>query len=198
MDGMKSSLFRAFLLAVFASQCAASEINITTTKVPNGTVDSQYSATIDASGGCTPYRWKLLSGKLPEGITQKASSNSTSLDLSGEPTTEATYSFTESVTSCDGSQVAYAWYQVVVQAAANHVVDLKWNASTSKDVAGYNIYRGPDGKTWTKINSGLIAATDYDDSTVSNGSTYYYSATTVNIEGEESSKSSSAKVTVPE
>jgi hypothetical protein len=195
---MKSKLFLAFLVAIFASECAASDITITTTTVPNGTVDSQYSATIEASGGCTPYAWKLLSGKLPEGITQKASSKSTSLDLSGEPTTAATYTFTESVESCDGTEVAYAWYQVVVQASANHVVDLKWNASTSKDVAGYNIYRGPNGKTWTKINSDLIAATDYDDSTVSNGSTYYYSATTVNIEGEESSKSSSVRVTIPE
>jgi hypothetical protein len=52
--------------------------------------------------------------------------------------------------------------------------------------------------TWTKINSGLIAATDYDDSTVANGTTYYYSATTVNIYGEESKKTASVKVSVPE
>lgn len=78
------------------------------------------------------------------------------------------------------------------------MVDVTWDASKSKDVAGYNVYRGPNGVTWTKINSGLIAATDYDDSTVANGTTYYYSATTVNIYGEESKKTASVKVSVPE
>jgi len=195
---MKSNLYLGLLLGVFASQCAASDIYIKTSSIPNGTVDTEYSATIKASGGCTPYKWKLSSGKLPAGVTQKASSNSESLDLSGDPTTAETYSFTESVTSCNGSEVAYATYKVVVQAAANHVVDLKWNESKSNDIAGYNVYRGPDGEKWTKMNSGLIAATDYDDSTVANDTTYYYAATTVNTSGEESTKSTSVKVSVPE
>jgi hypothetical protein len=195
---MKSSLFLPLLLLAFVSVCAASDVTITTTSVPNGTVDTDYSTTIKASGGCTPYTWKLYSGKLPAGVTQKASSSTTSLALTGDPTDAKTYSFTESVTACDGSQVAYAAYKIVVQAAANHVVDLKWNASKSNDVAGYNIYRGTNGVTWTKLNSSLIAATDYDDSTVANDTTYYYAATTVNIEGEESAKSASVKISVPE
>jgi hypothetical protein len=194
---MKASLFSVLFLFAFASTCAASDISITTTSIPNGTVDTDYSATIQASGGCTPYKWKLLTGKLPTGVTQTPSSNTTSLDLSGDPTTEATYAFTESVTSCDGTSVAYAWFQVVIQASAIHIVNLQWNASTSNDIAGYNVYRGPDGVTWAKMNSGLIANTDYTDSTVANGSTYYYSATTVNIEGEESKKSASVKVSIP-
>ncbi len=166
--------------------------------MPNGTVDTEYSATIKASGGCTPYTWKLSSGKLPAGVTQKASSNSESLDLSGDPTTAETYSFTESVTSCSGSEVAHATYKVVVQAAAKHVVDLKWKESKSNDIAGYNVYRGPDGEKWTKINSGLVVNADYDDSAVANDTTYYYAATEVNTSGEESQKSASVKVSVPE
>jgi hypothetical protein len=40
---------------------------------------------------------------------------------------------------------------VVIQASANHVVvDLSWNASTSSNVTGYNLYRTPDGTTWNK------------------------------------------------
>jgi hypothetical protein len=191
-------LFLTFLVAVFVSQCAASDVKITTKSVPNGTVDTEYSATIKASGGCTPYKWKVSSGKLPAGVTQKASSNSESLDLSGDPKTAETYSFTESVSACDGSEIAYASFKVVVQAAPNHVVDLKWQESKSNDVAGYNVYRGPNGETWTKINSGLVVNPDYDDSTVANGTTYYYAATTVNTSGEESKKSTSVKVSVPE
>jgi hypothetical protein len=197
---MKSKFPLGVLLCFFgfALQCTATDINIKTTSVPNGTVDTEYSATIKASGGCTPYTWKLSLGKLPAGLTQKASSNSESLDLSGDPTTAETYSFTESVTSCNGSEVARATYKVVVQAAAKHVVDLKWKESKSNDIAGYNVYRGPDGEKWTKLNSGLVVNTDYDDSTVANGTSYYYAATEVNTSGEESKKSASVKVEVPE
>ncbi|HEY1658042.1 MAG TPA: fibronectin type III domain-containing protein [Candidatus Sulfotelmatobacter sp.] len=197
---MKSSLLSFFILSFFllslVCRCGASTIEITTTKVPNGTVDTSYSAVIAAKGGCTPYKWKIASGKLPNGITDKSSSNSTDLDLTGTPTTANTYSFTVSVTDC-GAHVAKESYTVTIQKGAEHVVSVNWNPSKSKNISGYNVYRGPDGKKWTKINVGLIAATDYDDSSVSNGSTYYYSATSVNIEGEESQKSTAAKVVVP-
>jgi hypothetical protein len=192
---MKSSLLSFFLLlAVYHS--AASAVEITTASVPNGTVDTAYSAVIKASDGCTPYKWSISSGKLPNGITAKASANSVDFDLDGTPTQSGTYSFAASVTDC-GEHVAKKSYTLTIQASAEHVVSLKWSASTSKDVAGYNMYRGPDGVKWTKINAGLIPATDYDDSSVSNGSTYYYSATTVNIYGEESKKTASVKVYVP-
>jgi fibronectin type 3 domain-containing protein len=88
-------------------------------------------------------------------------------------------------------------YKIVIQATANHVVDMSWSSSTSTDVVGYNIYRSPDGATWRKLNAGLIASTLYSDSTVANGSTYYYAATTVGTDGKESSKTTAVKVTVP-
>ncbi len=169
---------------------------ITTSSLPNGTVSTAYSAAVKASGGCTPYKWAIASGALPAGVTAKASSTTTSLSLTGTPTTAATDSFTVKVTGCGGgtSQMAY---KVVVQATANHVVDLTWKASTSSDVTGYNIYRSPDGTAWKKINASLIASTLYADSTVSNSSTYYYAATAVDIYGHESSKTSPVKVLVP-
>ena len=88
-------------------------------------------------------------------------------------------------------------YKVVIQGTANHVVDLSWKASTSSDVAGYNVYRGPDGSTWKKINPSVIASTLYDDSTVANGSTYYYATTAVDTEGRESSKSIAVIAVIP-
>ena len=192
---MRSSLILVFSL-LLVLPCAASSIEITTTKVANGTVDTDYSAMIKAQGGCTPYKWAVIVGRFPSGVTGKASTNSIDLDLDGTPTRAETSSFTVSVTDC-GGHVAREAYTMVIQAAAEHVVDLKWNASDSKNIAGYNVYRGPDGVKWTKINAGLVAATDYDDSTVSDGSTYYYSATAVNIEGEESKKSAAVKISIP-
>lgn len=86
---------------------------------------------------------------------------------------------------------------MTIQSSANHVVDLSWSASTSTNISGYNVYRSADNKTWSKINASLVPSTIYDDSTASNGSTYYYAATAVDISGNESAKSSSIKVSVP-
>jgi len=187
--------FLSLLLLVVGTPCLAN-VGITTNSLPNGTVGTAYSATVQASGGCTPYKWALASGSLPAGISLKTATNTTSVSLAGTPTTAATYSFAVKVTGCAGvtSQVAY---KIVVQATANHVVDLTWKPSTSSNIAGYNVYRSPDATTWKKMNVSLIASTLYADSTVANGSTYYYSATAVNISGDESAKTPPVKAVVP-
>jgi fibronectin type 3 domain-containing protein len=86
---------------------------------------------------------------------------------------------------------------VVIQATANHVVDLSWQASTSANVVGYNVYRSPDGATWKKVNASLIASTLYSDSTVANSTTYYYAATAVDMYGHESTRTAAVKAVVP-
>jgi hypothetical protein len=192
---MKSWLFLPLLVS-FSVQCLASNITIITSRVPNGTVDTAYSATIKANNGCTPYKWTIVYGTLPTGITAKASSNTTSFHLTGIPTKVVTDSFVVKATGCGGG-VSQASYKIVIQSTANHVVGLDWNASTSTDVVGYNVYRSPDAATWKKINVSLIGPTLYSDSTVANSSTYYYAATAVDIEGHESRKTSPVKVVVP-
>jgi putative Ig domain-containing protein len=186
----------SLLLVVFASRYAASSVAITTTNLPNSTVNTAYSAVINASGGCTPYKWAIASGALPAGLTAKVSRTTKSLKLAGTPTTAATDSFAVKVTGC-GGHVSQVSYKVVIQATANHVVDLSWTASTSTDIVGYNTYRAPDGVTWKKINASLVASTFYSDSTVANSTTYYYAVTAVDISGHESSKSASAKAAIP-
>ena len=126
----------------------------------------------------------------------KASTKPIALNLSGTPTKAATYSFTVKVKGCGGVTSSKS-YTVKIQSAADHVVSLDWQASSSQNVAGYNVYRSSDGAKWKKINGSLTASTLYSDSTVSNGSTYYYSVTAQDINGSESSKCPSVKVTVP-
>ncbi len=171
-------------------------VQISTTSLPNGIVGSTYSAAVSATGGCTPYKWSIASGSLPAGVTSTASSTTSSLLLSGTPTTASTYSPTVQVAGCNGTSSADA-YTITIQGTINHVVDLSWKASTSGNVAGYNVYRSPDGVNWKKNNVTLIASTLYSDSTIANGSTYYYAATAVDTYGSESAKSPSVKVTVP-
>jgi hypothetical protein len=177
-------------------QAPPSGVAITTSSVPNGMVKTTYSAVIKASGGCTPYKWTIASGALPAGVTATVPSTTTSLSLAGTPTTAATYPFAVKVTGCGGG-VSQVSYKVVIQATANHVVDLSWNASTSSNVVGYNVYRSPDGATWKKVNASLIASTLYSDSTVANGTTYYYAAAAVDVSGHESIKTAPVKAVVP-
>jgi hypothetical protein len=174
----------------------AQAVSIQTKVVPNGIVKDPYLGVIAAAGGCTPYKWRVASGSLPAGVTMKASSDTKSINLSGKPTKAGSYSFSVSVTACGGG-VSKVSYKVAIQSTPNHVVELSWKASTSPNITGYNIYRGPDGKTWTKVNASLTASTRLSDLTVANKSTYYYAASAVDVQRRESKKSNIAKVAVP-
>ncbi len=73
--------------------------------------------------------------------------------------------------------------------APTHTVDLAWNASTSGDVSGYNIYRAvytTSCGSFSKINSLLNTSTSYTDSVVADGTSYCYAATAVDSSNEES------------
>ena len=173
-----------------------SYVNITTSSLPNGTVNTGYSAVINASGGCTPYKWTLISGALPAGVTATVSGTTRSLNLAGTPTTATTDSLAVKVTGC-GGHVSQVSYNIVIQPTANHVVDLNWKASTTSAIVGYNVYRGPDGATWKRINASLVGSTLYSDSTVANSTTYYYATTAVDIDGHESNMSAAIKAAIP-
>src|SRR6202158_5197990 len=71
-------------------------------------------------------------------------------------------------------------------APVQHSAALTWSASSSP-VAGYNVYRSTvSGGPYAKINTSLLAALTYTDSTVRSGTTYYYVATAVDSNGIES------------
>jgi fibronectin type 3 domain-containing protein len=65
-------------------------------------------------------------------------------------------------------------------------------------VAGYNVYRSTvSGTLYTKINSSLITALNYTDSTVQSGTTYFYVATAVDASGNESVQSNEVSALIP-
>lgn len=86
-----------------------------------------------------------------------------------------------------------------------HYVSLTWQASTSQNVVGYNVYRASSssGPFTTPLNSSLITTTCgalfcYTDSNVVAGQTYYYVATAVNSSNNQSADSSPpAQATIP-
>jgi len=79
-----------------------------------------------------------------------------------------------------------------------HSVALSWNASTSQNVTGYNIYRGvASGGPYSRVNSTLNTTTDYSDSAIQSGQTYYYVTTAVSSQGVESAYSNQAAAIIP-
>jgi hypothetical protein len=82
-------------------------------------------------------------------------------------------------------------------AGSSHSVYLTWKSGGGGAV-GYNVYRGTvDGGPYSMINSSLDPNTNYTDSSVSDGATYYYVATEVNSEGQESAYSNIGSATIP-
>jgi hypothetical protein len=79
----------------------------------------------------------------------------------------------------------------------SHTVTLNWSPSTST-VAGYNVYRGSGtGGPYTKLNSSLITGTNFTDSTVQAGQTYYYVTTAVDSSNVESAYSNEVSAVIP-
>ena len=78
-----------------------------------------------------------------------------------------------------------------------HSVELKWKASASI-VVGYNVYRADKSEgPYTKLNSSPVRETNYKDTTVQAGRTYFYRVTAVDAKGGESGFTSQIKAVVP-
>ena len=70
-------------------------------------------------------------------------------------------------------------------------VSLAWDAAD--DAAGYNLYRSPlSGGGWVKVNASLLTVTDFTDTGLRNGQSYFYVVTALDDEGNESAYSNEA------
>jgi hypothetical protein len=99
---------RALTLTV--APAAGATLTILTTTLPPVTSSVAYSATLDASGGMTPYDWSVVSGSLPPGITLSPGGV-----LLGTSTVTGTYVFTVEVTDASSpTQVAQATLSLTV------------------------------------------------------------------------------------
>jgi fibronectin type 3 domain-containing protein len=137
-----------------------------------------------------------LTGPAAANTTTNSSGNYTFTGLANGTYTvtpsNSGYSFTpanQSVTISSANQTGVNFTATVTQ---SHTVALSWIASSTTTVTSYNVYRSiTNGSGYAKIGS--VSATSslaYTDSTVANGTTYYYVATAVDSNGLESSFSS--------
>jgi hypothetical protein len=82
-------------------------------------------------------------------------------------------------------------------AQVSHSVYLSWNPGDGNAV-GYNVYRGTaHGGPYQEINTALDASTNYTDSTVVSGATYYYVVSAVNAQGQGSAYSNVVQAVIP-
>ena len=78
-----------------------------------------------------------------------------------------------------------------------HSVDLKWKASPSV-VVGYNVYRADKSAgPYTKLNSSPVPKTNFKDTRVQAGHTYFYRVAAVDAKGGESGFTNQIKAAVP-
>lgn len=87
-------------------------VRITTTSLPNATVGNDYSQTLIATGGETPYIWSA-SGALPAGLTL-----ATNGVLSGRPQTAGTQTFAVQVRDSRGATDTRSLSLTIVPASA--------------------------------------------------------------------------------
>jgi len=73
-------------------------LSIATTSFPSGQIQVSYSASLQATGGTTPYTWSVLSGQLPAGLSLSSSTGT----ISGTPTVAGSSSFTIQVKDSTG------------------------------------------------------------------------------------------------
>jgi fibronectin type 3 domain-containing protein len=80
--------------------------------------------------------------------------------------------------------------------AGDRTVSLNWNDNSEADLDGYNVYRSmTSGSGYVQINGSLLSSSDYTDNSVTNGTTYYYVVTAVDILSNESNGSNEVSET---
>jgi Abnormal spindle-like microcephaly-assoc'd, ASPM-SPD-2-Hydin/Putative Ig domain len=162
---------------------------ITSATSASGAVGSAFSYQITATNSPTSY----AATGLPAGL---AVNSSTGL-ISGTPTLSGTSSVTINATNAGGTGSSALALSI---ASTSYSVTLSWTApaAAGDTITGYNIFRSTaSGGPYTQLNSSLIAGTTYTDTTVADGTTYYYVATAVGSSNAQSGYSNQSNAAIP-
>jgi hypothetical protein len=131
------------------------------------------------------------------GAVTLSPNQSTSVSVQFAPTVAGSANGSVTIASNGTGAGAISLSGTGVAPQVNHTVALNWGASTSS-VAGYNIYRSSvSGSSYAKINTALVGGVSFTDSNVQTGQTYFYVATSVDADGNESVYSNEEPAVVP-
>ena len=144
---------------------------ITTTTLPNGTINVAYNATLQSAGGTGTVTWSVTQGSLPAGLNLSAAGA-----ITGTPTTAGTANFTVSVTdsstppqtksqalsitinqplaitttSLPSGTIAASYDQFVATSGGN--LPLTWSVSSGALPAGLSLGYSSGGHTTAEIS----------------------------------------------
>ncbi|MFC1976782.1 hypothetical protein ACFLWS_00720 [Chloroflexota bacterium] len=107
-------------------------------------------------------------------------------------TNESAYSSENSTTATD---IAPAVPAVLVATGGDEEISLDWNDNIETDLDGYNVYRGPNTGNTTELVGSLVATSNYTDTGLYGGGTYYYVVTAADTGTNESGNSNEDNAT---
>ncbi|MGC2111486.1 MAG: Ig domain-containing protein [Candidatus Korobacteraceae bacterium] len=129
----------------------ASPLQITTSTLGGGKVNSPYSAQLAVMGGINPYSWSMVSGELPTGLVLAADGS-----ITGTPTNHGIFTFT--VQATDGEpvpQIATAQLSITVTSLTITTTSLAVGTPSVLYVDSLTAVRGILPLTWS-IQSGEL------------------------------------------
>lgn len=179
-----------------AGQLTVSPTTLNLGSVVDGTSNST-SGTLTASGASVTITGAATNNSVFSlgGLSLPATipaGKSTSFQITFSPTVSGTANGTVTFNSNAQTSSTTASLTGTGTPAPVHSVNLSWNASTSSNISGYNVYRAVYATScgsYSKINSLLDTSTLYTDSNVVDGTAYCYATTAVNTSNQESAYS---------
>jgi hypothetical protein len=132
-------------------------LGITTTSLPDGTVGTAYSQTLQVAGGVPPLTWAVSTGTLPAGLTLNASTGV----ISGTPTASGTSTFTVSVSYIPASAAALVTTQQQLTIAVAGVLTITSSPLTLTEGAVFSqslgtVAGGTGPYTWAIVTGSVL------------------------------------------
>ena len=180
-------------LAVSPATLSFGSVTVGQSKTLNATLSATSSSITVSDASMTSSEFTISGLSLPLTL---AAGKSVSFSVSFTPQSSGAASASGSFNSNAANSSAVQALSGTGAAAPQHSVALSWNPSSSS-VVGYNVYRGSTaGGPYSKVNS-MNAGTNYVDSSVQAGQTYFYVTTAVDGSGKESGNSNQTQAVIP-
>lgn len=179
-------------LGVSPSTLAFGSVEINTNKQLTGTLTSGGSSIVVSSANWTGAGYSVSGISFPVTVNP---GQSVPFTVTFAPTSAGAAS--GSVTFVSNASNSPTVQTLTGTGTEPPTVGLTW--TDGGQVAGYNVYRGTTlgGPYPNKLNSSLVPQTNFTDTTVQSGTTYYYVTTAVNSGGQESAYSNPASAAIP-
>ena len=166
----------SYLLGTNPASLSFGNITLNSTSSLPVTLTNNGNSNITISGVTVSGSGFSTSG-VTSGLTLQPSQTAT-LNVAFAPTAAGAAAGSITVTSNASNSPA-----TISLTGSSYAVSLAWQASSSSELAGYNVFRGTSSGSYTQLNTSPITGTAYTDSAVVDNQTYFYVVTAVNTSG---------------